>query len=445
MEVNRIETFLKFFMVAWQMARIYELKHPKFITALDAAFDDLTLLLKQRQELVIGIFGDELASGEDIFFEFSQRVIASIDHLKNMGIEKITFSCDIQKEELVEFIVFLMTPIDAIDRPAQEYLALKGINHISVDKLSPSGGHKKEKAKDIDIKLSHYKACLENSANIFEELLGNGAIDSLRLQFISRDIMKYFMGDHRIFIELAKVKGHDLATFSHLINVSTLSVYFAYKLGFSREDCIDVGTAALFHDIGKLFIAKKILQKPEKLNTAEFAKVKSHAIIGAEILIPHKKVITELPALVAFEHHRNFDGSGYPKLPFSVKNHIASLMVSICDVYDALTSRRTYKADYPPEAIYKLMLRERGTRYHPELFDAFFKIIGVWPKSSIVVLSDSSIAIVRETNEDNIFSPKVEVVSCTPHLFIDLDKVIDLKIERTLNTLAEGKQYLELL
>ena len=156
-------------------------------------------------------------------------------------------------------------------------------------------------------------------------------------------------------------------------------------------------------------------------------------------------MITEVPALVAFEHHRNFDGSGYPKLPFVVKSHLASLIVSICDVYDALTSRRTYKADYPPEAIYKLMMRQRGTRYHPELLDIFFKIMGVWPKSSIVKLNDSRIAIVREINEDEIFSPKVEVVSSEPCGLIDLSKETDLKIEKTLNTLFEGQEYLERL
>ncbi len=445
MEANQVETFLKLFMVTWQMARIYELKHPKFITAMDTLYDNLTLILEQRQELVVGIFGDELASGEDIFFEFSKKVIASIDHLKNMGIEKITFTCDLQKQELIEFIAFLLTSNDELDRPAQEYLTLRGITRINVDKLKASEGHRKIKVKDVDIKISHYRACVENSANIFEELLESGAIDSLRLQFISRDIVKYFIGDHRIFIELAKIKGHDLATFSHLLNVSALSVYFAYKLGFSRQDCLDLGTAGLFHDIGKLFITKTILQKPNRLNSDEFLKVKSHAVIGAEILIPHRKVITEVPALVAFEHHRNFDGSGYPKLPFVVKSHLASLIVSICDVYDALTSRRTYKADYPPEAIYKLMMRQRGTRYHPELLDIFFKIMGVWPKSSIVKLNDSRIAIVREINEDEIFSPKVEVVSSEPCGLIDLSKETDLKIEKTLNTLFEGQEYLERL
>jgi putative nucleotidyltransferase with HDIG domain len=445
MQSEKTENFLKLFMSAWQIARIYESGHPKAQEAFTMVYESLSGVLSGRPDIVIGIFGDELASGEDIFFDLSKKVMAAIDHLKKMGIEKITFTSGIRKEEIIGFIDFLMVPIDEVDRPAQEYLTLRGITHINVDKLRAAGRLPRAKAKDTDIKLSHYQACLESSASVINSFVENGAIDLLRLQFVSRDVIKYFAGDHRIFLELAQIKGHDMATFSHLMNVSALAVYFAYKLGFARKECLDISVAALFHDIGKLYIAKKILQKPEPLDSREFTAIKSHTTLGAELLAPHKDIISELPAVVAFEHHRNFDGSGYPSLPFSHENHVASSIISICDVYDALISRRTYKRDYPCEAIYKIMTRERGKRYHPELLDIFFKIIGVWPKGAIVKLTDSSVAIVRKVNEKDIFSPQVEVVSRQPGELIDTSKSDALKIARSMNSLSEAKEYVKFL
>ena len=108
-------------------------------------------------------------------------------------------------------------------------------------------------------------------------------------------------------------------------------------------------------------------------------------------------------------------------------------------MYDALSQRRSYKNDYPPNMIYDLMMREKGRAFEPQLLDKLFKIIGVWPVGTIVRLSDGRIAVVREENEDDIFSPKVEVISP-----LDKKETIDLKkeeakikIERSLNPLSE--------
>src|SRR4030042_2996658 len=132
MDVNIVETFVKQFMATWQMARIYEIRHPKFITALDEMYEMLTGLLSHKDELVIGIFADELACGEEIFFDLSRKVIASIDYLKNLGIERLAIAHDVSKEECIKFFSFLMTPIDQIQANPQEHLSTIGIKNITV-------------------------------------------------------------------------------------------------------------------------------------------------------------------------------------------------------------------------------------------------------------------------------------------------------------------------
>jgi putative nucleotidyltransferase with HDIG domain len=234
-------------------------------------------------------------------------------------------------------------------------------------------------------------------------------------------------------------------TFSHLLNVSVLAMNFASHLGYKKDDCLDIGIAALFHDIGKIYVSRNILQKKEQLSAEEFEVIKSHTNLGAYMLLRYSETLGLLPLVVAFEHHRGCDGKGYPKLDFTCKPHPVSLLVAICDSYDALTQRRTYKRDYPPRMIYDIMMKERGAKLDSELVDRFFGVMGVWPNGTIVALSDSRIAIVRGQNAEDVFFPKVEIVGTgSQKQHVDL-KVQGLSIQHSLNPLAEGKDYVDLL
>jgi len=153
-----------------------------------------------------------------------------------------------------------------------------------------------------------------------------------------------------------------------------------------------------------------------------------------------------LPVVVSFEHHLKYDSSGYPRMPLSRKQHIASLIVSICDVYDALSQRRGYKQDYSPDVVYNIMNKERGTSFDQELLDKFFRFMGLWPVGSIVALNDGSIALVKDENETDIRRPKVEIVSpVDKKRVVDLAQDNSLNIERYLNPWKEGKEFLRLV
>jgi HD-GYP domain-containing protein (c-di-GMP phosphodiesterase class II) len=224
-------------------------------------------------------------------------------------------------------------------------------------------------------------------------------------------------------------------------------MYFSSKLGLSRNEVLDIGIAALFHDIGKMYISRKIITKSAKLTEEEFSKIKGHTVFGATILLQYVDTLGILPVVVAFEHHLRSDFKGYPKLSFPQRPHLASCIVAICDVYDALFGRRSYKIGYPANVIYELMNKEREKFFYPQLLDRFFRIMGVWPIGTIVALSDGRIAVVNNENEDDIFSPKVEVISPA-----DKKESIDLKekkgeiwIQKSLDPLGEGKEYASLI
>ena len=222
------------------------------------------------------------------------------------------------------------------------------------------------------------------------------------------------------------------------------------KLAQQQEDeNLDKNIKALMQKNKKLEQEIKRLRQIEaekgKLDDEEFRKMREHPLIGSKILAKYIDSLGIIPVVVAYEHHRRYDLQGYPKVEYPRKPHVASLIVSLCDVYDALAQRRTYKKDYPPNKIYEIMVEEKGKLFDPELFDQFYSSLGVWPVGTLVQLTDSRIAVVREINEEDIFGPRIEIVSSVGQGdFLDMaDKQQKVKIDKALNPFGKGKEFIK--
>lgn len=449
--LEKIEQSFRDLLSALQTAKLYTTEHPMFMKAVDKGYLSLQEVLSERDDLVLGFIGDEIAFDKEIFFDLSRMVKPAIVYLKGRGIERIAFYRGVQKEEFNKFITFLAAGKEEAKKDAQEYLSLIGIKNIVVGKIKTDT--KTLADKEAQVSASIYESSLDSVSQSLTSVLNTEAVNHLVLKFSINNIMENLATQYQEFLKFTTLKRYDVGTYVHLLNVCILSMYFSSKLGFAREDSLDIGIAGLFHDIGKIYISRKIINKPDKLGTEEFERMKSHTVLGAEILLGYADHLGILPVVVCFEHHLKFDMKGYPKSPFVQKPHIATMIVSICDVYDALAQRRGYKIDYSPDFIYNVMTRERGEAFDPELVDKFFKIMGVWPIGSIVALSDNRIAVVTDEHEDDIFSPTVKVIASAPgQQEQDLGEAIDLrnakdtlKIDHYLNPWKEGKEYLRLV
>ncbi len=444
--LNKIKVTLIHLLSAIQTGKIYSPEHPTYHEFIDQSYNSLKEVLKEKKELVIGIVEDELAWEDEIFFDLSQKLRSLVLYLQERGIERIYFNQSLNLIELEKFITFLITPKSDLPKDAFEYLSAQGVKNIRAGKIRALAADQKEETKTSKEMTKQYENSLKAISQSFDKLLNEEDIDYLDLRFNILNVMEKFMGRHQELLNLISVKKKDIETFVHLLNVSILSMYIASKLGFSKDNVLDIGIAALFHDIGKISISLAILKKKSRLAEDEFLKIQDHTIMGTKILTKYVDVLGILPIVVSFEHHMRYDRKGYPKVDFPHTPHLASYIVSLCDVYDALTQRRTYKKDYPPIEIYNLMIKEKGKLFEPKLLAKFFKIMGVWPIGTIVSLSNRHIAIVREENERDIFRPIVEVISpknrrCT----IDLLKDDKISIKKSLNPFAEGKKYLDLL
>jgi HD-GYP domain-containing protein (c-di-GMP phosphodiesterase class II) len=443
--LSKIKFFLMDLISTIQASKIYSKDHPIIRDQIDKTYANLLDILKQQEELVLGIVDDVFVWENEIMFDLSKKSQSLILYLKRKVIERIEFYQAVNKDELHKFLQRITLSPSQASQEKDEILSLEGIKNIKAGKIkAPTKDTDQESPKLKNLETA-YMDSVKISSQSINKALRSEDIDYLDLRFNILNVMENFMGRHQEILNLTSIKRKDLITFAHLLNVSILSMFFASKKGFAKDDTLDIGIAALFHDIGKIAISKQILKKESKLTDKEFDKMKDHTTMGTEILIGYVSTFGILPAVVAFEHHMRYDSSGYPKVPYPQPLHIASLIVSICDVYDALAQKRSYKTDYPPLRIFKIMEQEKGKLFEPRLFDVFFRVMGVWPVGCLVKLSNKKIAVVREVNEHNMYKPKIEMLTPKPtgEIINLTERNGNLKIVDSLNPLNEGSKYVK--
>jgi putative nucleotidyltransferase with HDIG domain len=171
-------------------------------------------------------------------------------------------------------------------------------------------------------------------------------------------------------VTLATLKAHDDYTVTHITNVALLAMALGEAVDLSPAAVTDLGMAALLHDIGKLRVPAEILNAPGRLTDEQAAIIKRHPEDGARILLATPGV-SELAVAVAYEHHVQYDGGGYPAVRPGWRLNLASAITTIADVYDALRSDRPYRKGLPPAEVHAIMSREAGTVFAPGLLQAF--------------------------------------------------------------------------
>lgn len=272
--IELLEKSFRDFIAALQTARLYSDWHPQFKKYLEKAYASLQELLNEKARVVIGIVGEELAFEKEILFELSKFEKPMIIYLKGRGIERIEFIRGLGIEELGKFIAFLTMPKEEIKYEAEKHLSILGIRNIIAGKIKAAAPA--EEGGKLTSYLSMYEESMEKVTNTLEDVLNEEEVDRFALRFNVTNIMDNLLGRYQDFLNFGTMKRYDTRTYFHTLNVSLLAMYVSTKMGFTREQVLDIGTAALFHDIGKIYISRKILNKPAKLSDEEFSKIKNH-------------------------------------------------------------------------------------------------------------------------------------------------------------------------
>ena len=435
---------------AVQAGKLYSENHPKYTEIVEKVYAEIKNILKTKQELIIGIIDGELAWEDKILFDASRKIKSLLNNFQEKDIGNIKIFLPLEKKELEKFISFLSLPKRKHTESIQEYLNKNDVTNIQAGKVrAPSKRIKPAPPQETE--KEHFKETFQNSMDSIKEsagkILNHEEIDYLDLRFNVLNLIEQYSGNHNELMDLISVKKKDVLTFVHMLNTSILAMFFASQLGISTDRVIDVGIAALFHDIGKIAISKKILKKKSKLRDSEFIQMKEHSLVGSKILLRYRSGLGILPAVVAFEHHLRYNKKGYPKLKYPIDLHLASKIVSICDVYDALFQRRTYKKHFPPMKIYEVITKGKNNLFDPELAERFFEIMGVWPLGTLVKLNDGRVGYVMKINKIDKFRPVVKIISPEEETgMVDLSgKNQETKITKSLDPFGEGEKYAELM
>lgn len=211
-------------------------------------------------------------------------------------------------------------------------------------------------------------------------------------------------------VHMTDIRAHDDYTFGHSVNVCMLSLMIGVGMNYGDAELREIALGAMLHDMGKTIIPVEILNKPEKLNELEMEIVKKHTHEGFEILRQNKE-IPLLAAHIAFQHHEKYDGTGYPRKLKGTNIHEYARIVTIADVYDALTSDRAYRPALLQHEAYELMMASAGTHFDIELLQKFFEKIAIYPMGSTVILNTGEIGIITEVPASLPSRPTVKVIA----------------------------------
>jgi putative nucleotidyltransferase with HDIG domain len=264
-------------------------------------------------------------------------------------------------------------------------------------------------------------------ASMFQEARMGKAVDTVQAKRLVEEISDSVTRNPNALISLARLKTADDYTYLHSVAVCALMIALAKQLELDAEQTRSAGIAGLLHDLGKAVMPMEVLNKPGKLTDEEFAIIKRHPEEGYRMLLASDGT-DEMALDVVLHHHEKTDGSGYPKRLKADQISLYAKMGAVCDVYDAITSNRPYKAGWDPAESIRRMAEWTNGHFDPTVFQAFVKSLGIYPIGSLVKLHSGRLGIVIEQAEKSLLTPRVKVFFSTKSDARIAPEVIDLSL-----------------
>lgn len=262
-----------------------------------------------------------------------------------------------------------------------------------------------EELVTVQTRIHATKIVKETMANI----VNDHGWDSGKVAETVNQMMEELLANRHIVYSLVDVRAMNDYTFSHSIAVCILALMVGTMANFGYHKLKELGIGAILHDIGKVFVSDRILNKPGPLTPMEYLEVQKHTIFGYESLNNHDQ-IPKVSAHVAWQHHENFDGTGYPR---GLKEHMIhefARIVSIADVFDALSTDRIYRKRFLPYETIEF-IRDKGKgRFDPEFSKIFLQRVAPFPVGSTVLLNTGEKAVVVKISKEFPARPQVKVI-----------------------------------
>ena len=334
----------------------------------------------------------------------NQATTHILQELSELGIDSIYIREGVETEELRSVAEFLWQP--RTEEPVDTQLSRRRVRHISVGKLvaldtrwhverwpdAPTG------PLDPD-----YAQSLLLAQQTFEETAAGKALDLVTVRDLVQLLIVKVARSNAALGQILAVKQYENLTYCHSVNVAMLSLLLGRQLALDEFAMAALVEAALLHDIGKTKIPLDIVKKPGALTKRERKLIDAHTTIGAEILA-QTDGLRPLTPVVALEHHRGVKGGGYPDLGSAVP-HIMSQIVSVADIYEAVTGARSYQEAMLPERACLILARLAGEKLNTALVKAFVNAITFFPMGSLVRTNRDELGVVMRTSAGDPLHP----------------------------------------
>lgn len=394
---------------ALRAASLYSLAHPSVDEHIRALFDAVERVLEAEPAVLIGLVGGEVIADDTPLVAMTAYRAEFIRYMQALGINRILLNRGVTLDELRSFVRAASHPAPRVEAdgatPDIDFLKLAHLRagRIPVDTTSGSWGSSQITLRQV------YSGSVEAARMIWESTRQEGAPDVPMAHQAVEDLAEAVGRSRSKMIGLTGMKEHDEYTFTHMVNVSILTMAQARTLGVEGRPLRDIGLAAMLHDIGKVLTPIDVLNKPGRLTPPEMAIMRRHPIDGATIL-RGTRGIPPLAASVAFEHHLRADGKGYPEGVRRDHVGVATVMCAISDVYDAMRSTRVYQSAFPAQRIMALLTEQNSDRLDQRLVRLFIGLMGVYPPGSLVRLTNGEVGLVVGTAGSDARLPAVKVL-----------------------------------
>lgn len=378
--------FLNSFAQSLATMSLYGNGHPQRERTIDAAYDSLLRLQENDPRPRFSFLGQDVIYGEMAMRELGDWGWGA--RLANAGVQRLEFERGTTRDEFEVFLEEVLArltlqAVDSASRSPERRSTIKfgaiGVKG-SDDQVRP--------VESVVVPTAGISYSLNDEADavrwLHDEVQVRGELPLMEAESVVRSLSLAMHGDKNIVIPLLQLKEFDQYTTTHSLNVSVLTMALAEWVGMGAKDVRAFGVAGLLHDLGKVRIPKEVLTKPGKLSDDEWKIMRQHPVDGAKIIYESDRDL-DLAAAVAYEHHIMINGQGYPARRFERGVHSASKLVHVCDVYDALRTKRPYRDAWESERVLKHIEEGAGPDFDAESAAAFCAMMRQWERRVAVV------------------------------------------------------------
>ncbi|MGI9648273.1 MAG: HD-GYP domain-containing protein [Acidimicrobiia bacterium] len=388
MNETKVQEFLKRLQAVVSQLNLYPANHPNSQSALRAGWNGAVELADgSTDEVVLGLKGFAFFLNGELLAYTSLMYSNLYQDLSAREIESVTLKGATDEEEFGAFARYVAGLADDFDTG--------GSIRINESKLD----HGEDESSFSELRFS-YAGVVGTLRNLDHRIAREGTFEMAPVMDAVGELISQSLDASGAALLLSTVKSHDEYTFYHSVNTCLMAVATGQYLGLTHKDLVPIGAGAMLHDIGKVAVSPKILNHPGRLDREQWKEVTIHPQEGAQAILAAGGPGHEIAATVALEHHARFDGLGYPRLGGEDGPHLASRLVSVADVYDAITTRRSYRRAETPHRALQILLQGAGGAFDPDIVRSFISLMGIFPPGSVLRLLTGELVVISHHTED---------------------------------------------